>query len=290
MKKLLLSFVILSLVASFVARMPSGVVQAAADKVKICHRTASHTNPYTAPEVDADSIDGDDGNDNGQGDHYVNHTGPVWYSGIQGEWGDIIPPVTGVHNGLNWTAQGQGFYNNNCNIPTVTPTPTPTVTPTPTPTVTPTPTPTATPVPGPGHESSAAIDPNPVCSGQNFDASMTLKRDGQPAAGVNVKFVYHGEAKYAVTEANGRAGVAFGYNDDSDVEFIPEGGFPSQKQRVGHKTDDCPVSVTPSNPQVLGASTMAKTGVVEDAMVNMVGLMGAGMTALGSFLYAKKRV
>ena len=83
------------------------------DKVTICHRTASETNPYVKITVDADSVDGDLGNDNGQGDHYLEHTGPVFPAvGADGKWGDIIPPIAGVHNGLNWTAEGQAIYYN----------------------------------------------------------------------------------------------------------------------------------------------------------------------------------
>ena len=94
----------------------------------ICHATSSNTNPYNqeSPNIKNDgSLDGG----------HLNHTGPVWFSGITVSWGDIIPPyVSGNFNypGLNWTTDGQAFYNNSCNIPTVTVTVTPSVTPTPT--------------------------------------------------------------------------------------------------------------------------------------------------------------
>ena len=60
-------------------------------------------------------------------------------------WGDIIPPYTYppanfTYAGLNWTSAGQAIYNNGCNIPGATSTPTqaPTATPTDAPTATPT--------------------------------------------------------------------------------------------------------------------------------------------------------
>ena len=69
-------------------------------KVTICHRTASQSNPYTKLEVAQAAVDGDGGNDKGQGDHYLEHLGPVGPV-AQGEWGDIIPPIPGVHDGRN---------------------------------------------------------------------------------------------------------------------------------------------------------------------------------------------
>jgi hypothetical protein len=101
-------------------------------RIRICQSTDSHSNPYTNPQVDQDAADGYVGNDNGQGDHYLEHTGPIWAPGIADHsWGDIIPPVAANeerpgHSGLNWNSQGQAIWNNNCNIPTDQSSPTPT--------------------------------------------------------------------------------------------------------------------------------------------------------------------
>ena len=86
-------------------------------KVAICHRTASRTNPYAKIEVAQNGVDGDQSNDHGQGDHYLEHLGPIGPTDA-GEWGDIIPPIFGVHQGRNWTSAGIAIYNAGCSTPT----------------------------------------------------------------------------------------------------------------------------------------------------------------------------
>jgi hypothetical protein len=135
-------------------------------KVTLCHATDSDTNPYVVITVSINSV-ADATGVNGHG----THTGPIWYSDIpkHTQWGDIIPSFSyGSVNypGLNWTADGQAIWNNGCNIPTPTATPTeaPTATPTEAPTATPTEAPTATPTEAPTATPTVAptATPTPV--------------------------------------------------------------------------------------------------------------------------------
>lgn len=124
-------------------------------KVTICHATSSQSNPYVLIRVDKSSINGV-----GRGDHYLEHGR------------DIIPPLAGVHGGLNWNSAGITIYNNKCKPVTPSPTPTPTATETstpeptetstPEPTGTTTPTPTVEPTVTPTETTTPAVTPTTV--------------------------------------------------------------------------------------------------------------------------------
>jgi hypothetical protein len=91
------------------------------EKVEICHRTDSYKNPYVINEPNANGdVDG----------HATEHVGPVFYPEIpkHTEWGDIIPPFyygdpadPSYFPGLNWDADGQAIYENDCAVPTEVP-------------------------------------------------------------------------------------------------------------------------------------------------------------------------
>ncbi len=85
------------------------------NKISICHADSAINNPYQAITVDKSAADGIAGNSGQQPDHY-SHNDPVFNSNMQqgDDWGDIIPPIAGVHAGLNWSAAGQAIWNNKC--------------------------------------------------------------------------------------------------------------------------------------------------------------------------------
>ena len=131
-------------------------------KYTICHRTASVGNPYRIITVRQNAVDGIAGNQP-RADHFNEHTGPIFdpTTMVQGDsWGDIIPPVPGFHDGLNWTDEGQTILENGCNVPTPTTTPPPTST-TPPPTSTTPPPSSTTPPPTSGTTTPPPSTPKP---------------------------------------------------------------------------------------------------------------------------------
>lgn len=127
MNKVALSFALLAAVvvgSSHVASAQAVVDQENENKIAICHRDNNVKQPYGPKkiEVNQNSVDGE-----GRNDH-THHTGPVATSeevaqelkDNQEKWGDIIPPF-GEYEGLNWTAEGQAIWNNNCQYVVVVP-------------------------------------------------------------------------------------------------------------------------------------------------------------------------
>lgn len=172
---------VVGLTAAALFAPSSTAIAAAPDTVIICHATGANTNPYV---VHTPAKSGDVSG-------HADHVGPVWFDGIQVVWGDIIPPFDypgGSYPGLNWTTEGQAFYNNDCNIPAVAtptptpaPTPTPTLAPTPTPTLAPTPTPPApTPSPTGGVGGATGTPPPAATADPTLPSTSTIDQAGTP--------------------------------------------------------------------------------------------------------------
>jgi hypothetical protein len=159
----------------------SSALAAQPEDIIICHSTGANTNPYV---IHTPAKSGDVSG-------HADHTGPVWFDGITVEWGDIIPPFDyagGSFPGLNWTAEGQAFYDNDCNIPAqATPSPTPTLAPTPTPTLAPTPTPpgaTPSPTPAPtGGVGPATGEPPAATADPTLPSTSTIDGTGTGPTG-----------------------------------------------------------------------------------------------------------
>ena len=84
------------------------------EEITICHADANPQQPYgpgpISPSVNSIL------NQNG----HAGHDGPVFFPGIQEQWGDIIPPFVhenGSFPGLNWDSDGQAIFFNNCQVP-----------------------------------------------------------------------------------------------------------------------------------------------------------------------------
>ena len=103
--------------AVLLAALTPGVASGAPEeKVVICHRTNSETNPYNQVAVALSSVISAHGD----------HVGPIFEPGAD-EWGDIIPPVPGLPLGRNWP-EGSSVLDNGCEMqPDVGPLPTATI-------------------------------------------------------------------------------------------------------------------------------------------------------------------
>jgi hypothetical protein len=82
-------------------------------KVTLCHRTNSETNPYVRITVSINSVIKGAGHDG--------HNGPIFAAGMKSakqKWGDIIPSFTypgGSYGGKNWPA-GRAIFDAGCTV------------------------------------------------------------------------------------------------------------------------------------------------------------------------------
>ena len=116
MKRVLIALAMIAASLFFAAPASAQTPDDDVKRIKICHRTASETNPYGPKAITvsvASIITVPNGHDT--------HEGPVFPDeGPDGKWGDIIPPFThenGEYEGKNWTEEGQAIHRNNCQVP-----------------------------------------------------------------------------------------------------------------------------------------------------------------------------
>lgn len=101
----------LSIAAGAVAIAPSVLAQPSGHEITLCHATSSSGNPYIPVTVDVSSA---------SFEGHAGHDGPIWSEGIEGGWGDIIPPFDfgeGLsYPGKNWPV-GADWASNGCTAP-----------------------------------------------------------------------------------------------------------------------------------------------------------------------------
>ena len=152
--------------------------------------------------------------------------------------------------------------------------------------------PTPTPTPSTNNRSSlSTVDPS--CDSDSISATHKIEENGKAIKGVRVVFEYNGEQKIAYTDQNGKAQISFKYTSDHHLNSKPD-GFSSASHYITKETE---CSDTPSGSvlgastqgQVLGATTYAETGIVEDVMMSILGLVGASMFTTGAALNVKNK-
>jgi hypothetical protein len=140
--------------------------------------------------------------------------------------------------------------------------------------------PTPNPDPGAGKTSGSWIQTN--CNG-HIDVRMNLYEDGKAKDATTVFFRYMNETKEAKTNSNGEAQVGFDFRGEEKISMSAD-GFPGQEP-----TAKAAVNCTSSSEgKVLGATTLAPTGVVTDSVMAIIGVAGSLLTAVGLRRYGKK--
>lgn len=141
------------------------------------------------------------------------------------------------------------------------------------------PTPTPTPSTDEGRVSGSWIQTN--CDG-HIDARMNLYESGKGIEKVTVTFKYMNETKTVMTNSNGEANVGFDFRGEDKV-FMSADGWSGQEPTAKAPTTSCSTTG-----QVLGATTMAGTGMFDTSIMNLFGVAGSLLTIVGLRRYGKK--
>lgn len=126
---------------------------------------------------------------------------------------------------------------------------------------------------------------SPDCS-NSFHAEFKVKVGGVGQKNILVKFSYKAEEKTAITNSDGIAGVDFEFKGNGEVTAKSEG---YENQTIGVQAkENCAVGGSTTSGQVLGASTLADTGVFAESLMALLFTLGSGLIGLGVKTYAKK--
>lgn len=208
----------------------------------------------------------------------------VYFSGPNGQYEGGY-----IDNGQFVRTHGRSSTNTNPWCP-VQPTPTPSATPVVTPT------PSATPRAGRGDSFEIT---GITCENRNFDAKYFAFDNGNPLKGIKVKFEYMNKVVNTETNEQGLAQAGFLFEGVSQVYAYPEGRA-SRDARIDDTNDICEGGIgggdvlgviteqaATTDGQVLG---LAATGGMEDILMRLTGILGGGLTTVGSYLYGKKKI
>lgn len=146
------------------------------------------------------------------------------------------------------------------------------------------PEPTASPVPS-TRESNLTTN-RLSCDSSTFDAVMDVRENGQGAKDVKVVFKFNGETKELRTNQEGRAYVSF-QRADGTLLADPE-AFDGKSLTID-APESCPAA-TGGRGQVLGATTLANTGMTQNLMAAIGSIVGSLTTlvAVRKLVKAKK--
>jgi hypothetical protein len=250
-------------------------------KIKICHANEG-VKQYTLNCVDKNSTAG--GHDGHAGDIIPVYTYYTWEcpDGYTEHGQSCRKRVCVGHNhcwyryrskiqvqntypGKNWDTEGQAIWNNGCVVPSPSPTPTVTSSPTSSPTTSPSPTPSPTISPSPTETSS----PEPTDSPRPTETSSP-----EPTP-------YDACDNIDGVQSSLPEGMHYDNDGDSCLTYsVPGVPEPTGGEVLGTSTEG----------SVLGASTMAGTGVVGENMFYTLFAFGSLLTSLGIMKYGKKEV
>lgn len=198
--------------------------------------------------------------------------------------------------------------------PMSSPSPTPNMSPIPT--NTPSPTPSASPVSDPQSGRRTGLSNDSLdCSNRSFDAVMDVKEDGNARKDIKVTFRFNGSTKETRTNDNGRARAEFDQNGNGSLTADAE-DYPSQSMYITiPQCDNVNTNQNPDNgvgggsfsdngstgsvngttitasrgSRVLGADTLANTGMSTTYLLSLISLAGLGLTGSSFYAYYKTK-
>ncbi len=157
----------------------------------------------------------------------------------------------------------------------------------------------SSPSPSPESDNKAEISVDgPRCDSATFTASVVYSVGGVPVVGTAVTFTYQGMTLGATTDSSGRAQVTFTFFSKGTVT-ASAAEFTDASSEVKPADVCSSINLDPGKNggqsenttagQVLGASTLAQTGTIEEDFRALAFGAGASILGLGLRLYAPQK-